>query len=58
MPADAGLVQFAETALAGAIGGASARIMVASAVKEDALSIDEVRSMLTKPRRSSRTATS
>ena len=36
------LVQFAETALAGAIGGASARIMVASAVKEDALSIDEV----------------
>jgi signal transduction histidine kinase len=46
MPADAALVQFAETALAGAIGGASARIMVASAVKEDELSIDEVRSML------------
>jgi len=46
VPADAGLVQFAETALAGAIGGASARIMVASAVKEDALSFDEVRSML------------
>jgi Na+/proline symporter/nitrogen-specific signal transduction histidine kinase len=46
MPADAGLVQFAETALAGAIGGASARIMIASAVKEQALSIDEVRSML------------
>jgi Na+/proline symporter/nitrogen-specific signal transduction histidine kinase len=46
MPADAGVVQFAETALAGAIGGASARIMVASAVKEDVLSIDEVRSML------------
>ncbi len=46
MPADAGLVQFAETALAGAIGGASARIMIASAVKEEALSIDEVRSML------------
>jgi len=46
MPADAGLVQFAETALAGAIGGASARIMVASAVKEDALSVDEVRTML------------
>ena len=39
-------MQFAETALAGAIGGASARIMVASTVKEEALSIDEVRSML------------
>ncbi len=46
MPADAGVVQFAETALSGAIGGASARIMVASTVKEDALSLDEVRSML------------
>ncbi len=46
MPADAGLVRFAETTLAGAIGGASARIMVASTVKEDALSVDEVMSML------------
>jgi hypothetical protein len=46
VPADAGLVQFAETALAGAIGGASARIMVASTVKEDTLTFDEVRSML------------
>ena len=46
VPADAGLVQFAETALAGAIGGASARIMVASTVREDALSADEVRSMI------------
>jgi signal transduction histidine kinase len=46
VPADAGLVQFAEKALAGAIGGASARIMVASTVKEDALSRDEVRSLL------------
>ncbi len=36
--ADAALVRFAETVLAGAIGGASARIMVASTVKEDALS--------------------
>ena len=45
-PADAGLVQFAETALAGAIGGASARIMVASTVKEETLSFDEVRQML------------
>jgi Na+/proline symporter/nitrogen-specific signal transduction histidine kinase len=46
MPVDAALVQFVETALAGAIGGASARIMVASTVKEDALSIEEVRTML------------
>jgi signal transduction histidine kinase len=46
MPADAGMVQFAETALAGAIGGASARIMVASTVREEVLSIDEVRTML------------
>jgi len=46
MPADAGLVQFAEMELAGAIGGASARIMVASTVNEDALTIDEVRTML------------
>jgi len=46
VPADAALVRFAETALAGAIGGASARIMVASTVKEDALTRDEVRSML------------
>lgn len=46
LPADAALVRFAETALAGAIGGASARIMVASTVKEDTLSIDEVRAML------------
>jgi Na+/proline symporter/nitrogen-specific signal transduction histidine kinase len=46
VPADAGLVRFAEIALAGAIGGASARIMVASTVMEDALSPDEVRSML------------
>jgi signal transduction histidine kinase len=46
VPADAGLVHFAETELAGAIGGASARIMVASTVHEDALSVDEVRTML------------
>ncbi len=46
LPADAGLVQFAETALAGAIGGASARIMIASVVKEDVLSAEDVRSML------------
>jgi signal transduction histidine kinase len=46
IPADAGLVRFAETALAGAIGGASARIMVASVVNEEVLSAEEVRSML------------
>ncbi len=46
VPADAGLVQFAETELAGAIGGASARIMVASTVHEDELTIEEVRTML------------
>jgi hypothetical protein len=46
IPAGADLVQFVETALAGAIGGASARIMVASTVNEDALSQDEVRTML------------
>jgi len=46
LPEDAALVQFAETALAGTIGGASARILVAAALKEEALSVDEVRSML------------
>ncbi len=46
LPADAGLVQFAETELAGVIGGASARIMVASTVREDVLTIEEVRTML------------
>jgi hypothetical protein len=46
LPEDAGLVQFAETALAGAIGGASARILVAATLKEEALTVEEVRSML------------
>ncbi len=46
IPADAALVKFAETKLSGAIGGASARIMVASTVHEDELSLDEVRTML------------
>jgi Na+/proline symporter/nitrogen-specific signal transduction histidine kinase len=44
--ADANLVHFVEMQLAGAIGAASAHIMVASAVKEEALSIEEVREML------------
>jgi len=46
LPADANLVHFVEMQLGGAIGAASAHIMVASAVKEEALSIEEVREML------------
>jgi signal transduction histidine kinase len=44
--ADADFVHFVEVQLAGAIGGASARIMVASAVKEEALTLAEVREIL------------
>ena len=44
--ADAEFVQFVETQLAGAIGSASARVMVASAVKEEAMTLDEVREIL------------
>ncbi len=44
--ADAGFVHYAETALAGAIGGASARIMIASTVREEVLTPVEMRSML------------
>ncbi|HEX9290087.1 MAG TPA: sensor histidine kinase [Anaeromyxobacteraceae bacterium] len=44
--ADADLVQFAETQLAGAIGGASARVMVASVVQEEPPSLDEVMGIL------------
>ncbi len=40
--ADARLVQHVETQLAGAIGSASARVMVASVVQEEALSLDDV----------------
>ncbi len=39
---DAQLVQFVETQLAGAIGSASARVMVASVVQEEALGLDDV----------------
>ncbi len=39
---DARLVQFVETQLAGAIGSASARVMVASVVEEEALGLDDV----------------
>jgi len=44
--ADAEFVHYVEVQLAGAIGAASARIMVASAVKEDALTLEEVRKIL------------
>ena len=39
---DAELVRFSETLLAGAIGASSARVMVASVVKEEPLGMDEV----------------
>jgi Na+/proline symporter/signal transduction histidine kinase len=39
---DADLVRFAENLLAGAIGASSARVMLASAVKEEVLGMDEV----------------
>jgi Na+/proline symporter/nitrogen-specific signal transduction histidine kinase len=42
IPADAQLVRFVETQLAGAIGSASARVMVATAVDEEALGLDDV----------------
>jgi Na+/proline symporter/signal transduction histidine kinase len=44
--ADAELVHYVEVKLAGAIGAASARVMVASVVTEEALTIDEVRELL------------
>jgi Na+/proline symporter/signal transduction histidine kinase len=46
IPPDARLVQFSETKLAGAIGSASARVMVASAVEEEALGLDDVMRIL------------
>ncbi len=44
--ADAEVVDFVENLLAGSIGAASARIMVASVVKEEPLSIEEVMNIL------------
>jgi Na+/proline symporter/signal transduction histidine kinase len=44
--ADAEFVHYVETQLAGAIGAASARIMIASAVKEEALTLEEVSAIL------------
>ena len=46
IPADAQLVQFVETQLAGAIGSASARVMVATAVEEEPLGLDDVMRIL------------
>ena len=46
LPADAETVAFAETLLSGAIGGASARAMVASVTDEEALGVDEVLEIL------------
>jgi len=43
---DADLVHFAETLLAGAIGASSARVILASAIKEEALGMDEVFNIL------------
>ena len=45
--ADGELVQHVETQLAGAIGAASAGIMMASTVKEEALTAEDVREVLT-----------
>jgi len=42
LSADADLVHYAESLLAGAIGSASARVMVASVVEEEPLGLDEV----------------
>jgi len=44
--ADAELVHYAETLLAGAIGAASARVMVASVAQEEPLGLDEVMNIL------------
>jgi Na+/proline symporter/signal transduction histidine kinase len=46
LQADAELVHYAETLLAGAIGSASARVMVASVAKEEPLGLDEVMNIL------------
>jgi Na+/proline symporter/nitrogen-specific signal transduction histidine kinase len=46
LPADAETVLFAETLLAGAIGSASARVMVSSVAQEEPLGLDEVMHIL------------
>lgn len=45
-PADADFVRLAEDRLAGAIGSASARVMVASVVREETVGLDEVLDIL------------
>jgi signal transduction histidine kinase/Na+/proline symporter len=46
LAADAGLVHHTESLLAGAIGSASARVMVASVVDEEPLDLDEVMNII------------
>jgi Na+/proline symporter/nitrogen-specific signal transduction histidine kinase len=46
LPADAETVEFAENLLSGVIGGASARVMVASVTQEEALGLEEVLNIL------------
>src|SRR5216684_1713913 len=46
LSADANLVHHAESLLAGAIGSASARVMVASVVEEEPLGLDEVMNII------------
>ncbi|MBF0288041.1 MAG: histidine kinase [SAR324 cluster bacterium] len=46
LPADSSLVQYTEKLLSGAIGSVSARIMVASVVKEEPLKMEEVMDIL------------
>ncbi len=46
LPADADVVHFAETQLAGAIGSASARVVVASLVQEEPPGLEEVMDIL------------
>ncbi|WP_428827727.1 ATP-binding protein [Azonexus sp. IMCC34842] len=46
LPADADFVHFAEAELAGAIGSASARVMVASVAQEEDLGLEEVLDIL------------
>jgi Na+/proline symporter/nitrogen-specific signal transduction histidine kinase len=48
--ADAGFVSYSEKLLAGAIGSASARVLVSSVVKEEALGIEEVLDILEETR--------
>jgi Na+/proline symporter/signal transduction histidine kinase len=46
LPADADLIQFTENLLAGAVGSASARALMASVVQEEPLGLDEVMNIL------------